>query len=217
MEDTKDGPFRGLSANPQSLNHDSRTAVCTYDQPDAGHSTGLSRDSAPRARGQSSHSRDFEFVLVTDDQSRRQVRRHAMREHTRQRRLNSIARLETSAPISGWAFRASSNHLQSPSLTIEDAKDGSLACNDITSRGEAPAVDDGTESLPLVSSNRVKREDDSPSPTILRWPCDPHTSPALDGVLDPFDSYPIPIEQADRGLIEHCKCSCLLKQRVSTR
>ncbi|RHZ73443.1 hypothetical protein CDV55_106158 [Aspergillus turcosus] len=62
---------------------------------------------SPRAaQAQNLQSKDFEFVLVTDNESRRQVRRHAMRQYMRQRRLDSIARLETPRlPMGGWVSR----------------------------------------------------------------------------------------------------------------
>jgi hypothetical protein len=50
-----------------------------------------------------SASQSFEFVLVNDEGSRRQVRRHAMRQYMRQRRLDGISRLGSSrTATTGW-------------------------------------------------------------------------------------------------------------------
>ncbi|OJJ44801.1 hypothetical protein ASPZODRAFT_134940 [Penicilliopsis zonata CBS 506.65] len=150
-----------------------------------------------------SQGKNFEFVLVTDSGSRRQVRRHAMRQYMRKRRLDSIARLDSSRLyVGGWSTRQDAGS-SSPflALEVEDAQDE-----------EHVAVQKSTFINPkqhltgphkLVSNRNVW---DSTAPACL----EPHSKPPSlgytpgDGVLfDPFDSFPIAIDSNDHQLIQH--------------
>lgn len=196
-EDRKDaGSFNGPLANSQDLNDDSRTASYA----DSGHSKALARTLSPKASDQTSpQPRNFEFVLVTDNQSRRQVRRHAMRQHMHQRRLDSIARLKTtSTRVGGWVTReATSTSLSCRSQRLEEVQGCTQANSEISAldQGES-TTDEETGSLPLVPASR---------PNNSTRPFDPLASPGAGGICDPFDSYPIPLRQADHELIQHCK------------
>ncbi|EAW10094.1 uncharacterized protein ACLA_045590 [Aspergillus clavatus NRRL 1] len=181
----------------------------------AGEQTGSSGSSHPSRGGQqpqNPQSKSFEFVLVTDNESRRQVRRHAMRQYMRQRRLDSIARLETPRlPIGGWVSRQAASEvstLNSPSSQIEDP------LKDVpTDEENIPPVDDveycaleaGTEpSMALVSqSSSIKSEESSPLPFISYRTPDPLASPGHGAIQDPFSSYPIPVSHTDHKLIQH--------------
>lgn len=206
----------GRSTGPptisQDLNDDSRTAVrCDQFVNHGSHSATPSRDLSPGVNRQSPRSKDFEFVLVTDNQSRRQVRRHAMRQHMRQRRMDGIARLETPhTPIGGWVVREAPNPLplHSPARAGSIQDTSHVNSDIIAIDEEQPEVAPETESHPLVSSpKKTKRKDDSTLPATLCGLSSPRPSPGLGGIGDPFDSYPITIPQADHELIEHCKCS----------
>ncbi|KAH1493834.1 hypothetical protein LV164_007565 [Aspergillus fumigatus] len=85
----------------------------------AGDMIGSSRHPSARSvqQAQIPQSKNFEIVLVTDNESRRQVRRHAMRQYMRQRRLDSIARLETPRlPNGGWVNRQVLSEASSSSI-----------------------------------------------------------------------------------------------------
>ncbi|KAA8649201.1 uncharacterized protein ATNIH1004_005096 [Aspergillus tanneri] len=127
------------------------------------------RSSPPsRANQQASQSRKFEFVLVTDSESRRQVRRHAMRQYMHQRRLDSIARLGTSRiPVGGWATRqASDSATPGTSSRIESVEDESPTKSERDSPStdeEQPILQKGkSPSQSLVpKSHKVKREEET--------------------------------------------------------
>lgn len=150
---------------------------------------------------QPSAQQNFEFVLVTDEGSRRQVRRHAMRQYMRQRRLEGIARLGSSrVSISGWAAREPVDaSLDSPGLKVkaEEADDGHEE-ERINTKGRTRgnALDHTVSGHQEdVLSNKSSASDHLPSP-------------GPGGKRDPFDSYPISISQQDHKLINHCKCYC---------
>ncbi|KAL4889698.1 hypothetical protein BDV59DRAFT_210124 [Aspergillus ambiguus] len=155
----------------------------------------------------SSQARNFEFVLVTDNESRRQVRRHAMRQYMHQRRLDSIARLGTSrAPVGGWTARPSSSSQASGSSSKveEDESPEDDVKKVVLAKGEAtqPAKDTRAS---VVKSNprKIKREDTSCPPLSE---INPSTAPVYrgnGGSKDPFSSYPIEISNADHQLIQH--------------
>lgn len=209
--DIKDtGRFMRPPTIAQDLKDDSRTAVrCDQFVHRGSYSAGSSSSQLPRVGQQSPGSKDFEIVLVTDDQSRRQVRRHAMRQHIRQRRLDGIARLETRRTlIGGWAVREASDPPLLHTPTREgDVQDVSLVNSDVISNDEEqPAFVNGPKSLAVVpwpSGN--KREDDSILPAISSCLPYPHPSTGPSGIVDPFDVYPIAIAHADHQLIDHCK------------
>ncbi|RHZ48549.1 uncharacterized protein CDV56_103943 [Aspergillus thermomutatus] len=182
----------------------------------AGDLTGSSRNPSARAaqQAQNPQSKNFEFVLVTDNESRRQVRRHAMRQYMRQRRLDSIARLETPRlPIGGWVSRqmiSEASSSSSPSSPVE------VSVKDIPSDEEKLSLmNDGEPRtpvngigplMPLASrSSEVKSEEpSSPSLPIVSYTLsDPRASPGHGAAKDPFSCYPIPISHADHELIQH--------------
>ncbi|OJJ41235.1 hypothetical protein ASPWEDRAFT_34743 [Aspergillus wentii DTO 134E9] len=177
----------------------------------AGDSSGSSRNQSSRAAPQTPQSRNFEFVLVTDNESRRQVRRHAMRQYMRQRRLDSIARLDTSrVPVSGWTTRET---IESPASTspskVEDVqgKTPSPAGEDKHPKEDKklhPTDEGAGSSLSLVPrSDRAKIEDNSCFPVVGLNSPGPRTSPGVGGKRDPFSCYPIAISNADHELIQH--------------
>jgi hypothetical protein len=181
----------------------------------AGDVTGSSRNPSPRAV-QNPQSKNFEIVLVTDNESRRQVRRHAMRQYMRQRRLDSIARLETPRlPIGGWVSRqvlseASSSSIP-PSPVEVPVKDTSPEEEKLSpvKDGEPCTPECGIGPLmPLASrSSEVKAEEpSSPSFPIVSYTLSgPLSSPGHGAVEDPFSCYPIPVSHSDHELIQHCK------------
>jgi hypothetical protein len=174
---------------------------------------------SPRAaHAQNLQSKDFEFVLVTDNESRRQVRRHAMRQYMRQRRLDSIARLETPRlPIGGWVSRQVISEASSSSsphslgeVPVKDSSPEEEKSSPIKD-GEPCTPESGIGRL-IPSASRpseVKAEEpSSPSLPIVSYTLsDPRSSPGHGAVEDPFSSYPIPISHSDHELIQHCKSS----------
>lgn len=135
----------------------------------------------------SSSSQSFEFVLVNDQGSRRQVRRHAMRQYMRQRRLDGIARLASSrAPVPGWLSSA-----DSPVEVM--VKDEPEHVEDVHCE---PWKDHGTAIVPIRTRNNLSQSGSS-SPVSL-------VSPGAGGLRDPFNSYPMPISEQDHRLINHC-------------
>ena len=214
MENKKNSRlFSGPLANYQDLNSNSPTVSYT----DSGHSPlprcqpkGLPRMMPSDSSSQtSSQPRNFEFVLVTDNQSRRQVRRHAMRHHMRQRRLDSIARLSTtSARVGGWVTLEAtctflSGHLGRP----ENIQVGPQVNSEISDLDqEEPTTEKGDGLLPLVPASQLD---------ISTREFDPRALPGASGICDPFNSYPIALQQADHELIQHCKWSpCIMNWLV---
>ncbi|KAF7115224.1 hypothetical protein CNMCM5793_001651 [Aspergillus hiratsukae] len=170
---------------------------------------------SPRAaQAQNLQSKDFEFVLVTDNESRRQVRRHAMRQYMRQRRLDSIARLETPRlPIGGWVSRqvlseaSSSSSPPSPGeVPVKHTPAEEEKLSPIKD-GEPCTPESGIGSLmpSAPTPSEVKAEvPSSPSLSIVSYTLsDPRFSPGHGAVEDPFSSYPIPISHSDHELIQH--------------
>jgi hypothetical protein len=146
----------------------------------------------------------FEFVLVTDAESRRQVRRHAMRQYMRQRRLDGIARLGSSrVPLPRWSPRTTSVSSDDSSSRVEEldgeneqaAKISDGHDNDIETRQQATARQNA------LRGNAASGRD------VNRTSCDPLAYPGAGGVVDPFNSYPVTVSPEERRLINHCKCS----------
>lgn len=203
-EDSKDA---GLSGDSASISNELKDVL----QPPAdtelnlppGRSAGLSGALPSRTGHQcTSLSKDFEFVLGNDNQSRRQVRRHAMRQYTRQRRLDSIARLETSrTPIGGWVIRDNTKAFPAdrPQIQAVFRESNLVGAKD----EELAVVEQEIRSLPFVSTDRIKTENTS---ALNRLP-DPLAVPGAGGIRDPFNSYPVVIGYADHELIQHCKYS----------
>ncbi|KAE8144680.1 hypothetical protein BDV25DRAFT_166247 [Aspergillus avenaceus] len=197
--------------NSQCLNDISSTAQ--FPRNHANDRVASSRNSqTSRASQRAPQSRNFEFVLVTDNESRRQVRRHAMRQYMHQRRLDSIARLGTSRiSVGGWTARTSSDsHVSDPSPRVEELGDETSS----KVNGEDPIKKEnhidqdipGQEQRPsrllIPKLNIVKREEASP-PNAVNNSLDPRVSPGEGAKRDPFDSYPIAISQVDHELITH--------------
>lgn len=173
---------------------------------------GPSRNQPSRTNSQASQSKNFEFVLVTDNESRRQVRRHAMRQYMHQRRIDSIARLETSRlPVGGWTSRKPvDGFVSEPSSTTVDVCDENSPPTDTkfpvreqerhaAGKGKAPSR------MPIPKLHGVKRGD-TPPPTKAGPECpEPQLGLVGGGTQDPFGSYPIPVCYADHQLIQHCK------------
>lgn len=214
-EDRRDAGLPGEpSSNSQDLKDESQTVASSYTNSTLppGHSTPLSGVLPTRTASHqsASQSTDFEFVLVNDNQSRRQVRRHAMRQHMRQRRLDSIARLETSrTPIGGWVIRETTKTSPScQSQSPEDAQVCSPESSHIGASGEnQPVGEKETGFLPRVSTSRIKRKDASTLSNFSNRLPDPRAAPGVGGIRDPFDSYPVVMGHADHELIQHCKYS----------
>lgn len=163
-----------------------------------------------RSGQQPSQAKNFEFVLVTDNESRRQVRRHAMRQYMHQRRLDSIARLGTSrVPVSGWTNRHTSTSQASSSSaraevlqdeTLEDTRKPVLVKNEDQ---QIPAAKHEPH-LPVISAPQIVKIEETPSlPLSSLFATAPQACPAERGSRDPFDSYPIQISDADHQLIQH--------------
>lgn len=143
---------------------------------------------APAAQPSSSSSQSFEFVLVNDQGSRRQVRRHAMRQYMRQRRLDGIARLASSrAPMPGWLSASDSTF---ESMIQEDSEN----VDDVRYRNPK---DHGNALVPIRTAKQRQTPSNSSSPVSL-------VSPGAGGLRDPFNSYPMPISDQDHRLINHC-------------
>lgn len=184
----------------------------------AGDMIGSSRHPSARSvqQAQIPQSKNFEIVLVTDNESRRQVRRHAMRQYMRQRRLDSIARLETPRlPIGGWVNRQVLSEASSSSIPPSPVE---IPVKDTSPEEEKSSlVKDGEPCtpvswtgplMPLASkSSKVKTEEpSSPSfPNVSYTLSDPRSSPGHGAVEDPFSCYPIPVSHSDHELIQHCK------------
>ncbi|GIJ82447.1 hypothetical protein Asppvi_000955 [Aspergillus pseudoviridinutans] len=182
----------------------------------AGDMTGSSRNPSPRAvqQAQSPQSKNFEIVLVTDNESRRQVRRHAMRQYMRQRRLDSIARLETPRlPIGGWVSRqvpSEASSSSSPPSPVEvPVKDISAEEEKLSpvKYGEPCIPESGIGPLmPLGSRSSDVKAEEPPSPSlpIVSYTLsDPRSSPGHGVMEDPFSCYPIPVSHSDHELIQH--------------
>ncbi|KAE8348425.1 hypothetical protein BDV28DRAFT_143482 [Aspergillus coremiiformis] len=163
-----------------------------------------------RTGSQASQSRNFEFVLVTDNESRRQVRRHAMRQYMHQRRLDSIARLGASRiPVGGWTTRSpSESHASDTSCRVEEVHEGNSAHFKPESPPELedqlhPEHARRPPRLLIPKLQKVKREEEDSPPVINFRPSGPRVSPGEGAHRDPFSSYPISIGHVDHELIQH--------------
>ncbi|BAE59452.1 unnamed protein product [Aspergillus oryzae RIB40] len=165
---------------------------------------------SPRTGPQASQSRNFEFVLVTDNESRRQVRRHAMRQYMHQRRLDSIARLGASRiPVSGWTTRPpSDSHVSDTSSRVEEVQEETYA----KVKAESPTMTEDQNNtehtrrpsrLLIPKLHKVKREEETSPPIAEYTTSDPRASPGEGGRRDPFSCYPISVNHVDHELIQH--------------
>ncbi|GKZ24579.1 hypothetical protein AbraIFM66951_011445 [Aspergillus brasiliensis] len=144
----------------------------------------------PGRPAQQSSSRNFEFVLVTDHESKRQVRRHAMRQYMHQRRLDSIARLGTARiPGGGWTPRSGSDSQvpdSSPSLAEEIQDEPAIKSEKGSPSSEEdhppPEKAKGPSRLLIPKLHKVKREEGtSPSSLMVQKP----TPKTLDPLVTP--------------------------------
>ncbi|KAL1957138.1 hypothetical protein VTO42DRAFT_6281 [Malbranchea cinnamomea] len=161
------------------------------------------RGCVSRSSQRSKDSKSFEFVLVTDSESRRQVRRYAMRQYVQQRRLDGIARLEsTRVQLSGWVKGKSASEPKS-SVKRQGHPDNGNHC-------VAPAVSNGLNqqqstalpnaSEPFDSNCRVPN---SKLDLTLRVRAADLKGMSVNSASDPFDSYPVKLNQSDHSLIHH--------------
>jgi hypothetical protein len=206
-----------IQQSPITDSSASDTARSRQSSIDSQHHRNASTGPEPPSTGQQppsqSQSKSFEFVLVTDNESRRQVRRHAMRQYMHQRRLDSIARLGAArVPAAGWTARPvpDPSCLQAPIEQVDDLQ------NEAPIKGDkgSPSTDEeppnkekgkGSSRWALPKSRKVKREDSSyPLVPKLQY-SDPKVTPEHGAVQDPFSSYPVPVTDADHELIQHCK------------
>ncbi|EER43481.1 conserved hypothetical protein [Histoplasma capsulatum H143] len=153
-------------------------------------------------------SKSFEFVLVTDTESRKQVRRHAMRQYMRQRRLDGIARLESSrAQVRSW--NANSNSVRGAPLSTQSSRIEPLDDNEKpvdtkdTSSQDAVVPPERDISKLQYHEDMVDNTNEYMN-TFLQEVCSSNLNvvPAS-GYLDPFNSYPLKLTRTDQNLIHH--------------
>lgn len=163
--------------------------------------------SLPPPTGKPPEPKNFEFVLVTDSESRRQVRRHAMRQYMRQRRLEGIARLEASrVPVAGWSASRPDNSASTPSR-VQEPKEENAGNRDVPNgSGEGGMANARSPVASNANFHVVRRHDAYPLRITNTGTSNPRATPGTGGMRDPFNSYPILINnQADHELINHCK------------
>ncbi|OAX80062.1 hypothetical protein ACJ72_05611 [Emergomyces africanus] len=136
-------------------------------------------------------SKSFEFVLVTDTESRKQVRRHAMRQYMRQRRLEGIARLESSrVQVRSWgAGNYEEKAVDAQSSSIDSSRDSVTPTELDTPQIENKDMTDNTDECMTAFLQEVY----SSNPNAL----------SASGCLDPFSSYPVKLTRTDQSLIHH--------------
>ncbi|PGH08259.1 hypothetical protein AJ79_06045 [Helicocarpus griseus UAMH5409] len=151
--------------------------------------------------------KSFEFVLVTDAESRKQVRRHAMRQYMRKRRLDGIARLEsTRAQVRGWSIAGASEPPSSSAPRIEELDDNGNA-RGIKCKTGGPS---SRGSVDFKDLDILKIDDDDDLlnneeiSAFLQEVCsaDPKATPGS-ASLDPFNTYPLVLNRTDQNLIHH--------------
>lgn len=157
----------------------------------------------------SSSGQNFEFVLVTDAESRRQVRRHAMRQYMRQRRADGIARLGSSrVPVPSWSSRtpdSQQNGSLSPEENHDDSEEEKYMA--LSSPGREPTISNASEDPPS-SASLVASHSRHGSMLISRSPQQslaPLVTPGPGPRTDPFNSFPLSLKDDDQKLINHCE------------
>lgn len=154
----------------------------------------FSTESSPGSTNHgASDSKTFEFVLVTDAESRRQVRRHAMRQYMRQRRQDDIARLEPSRVSTSSSSKKAEHSLPSKVQEIGD-EDAGVKRDACSARDSLVTV--GGNDFGSCRTLATLREFSF---------SDPKATPSSPAIYDPFNSYPIAMKPADHNLIHHCK------------
>ncbi|KMU72280.1 hypothetical protein CISG_02929 [Coccidioides immitis RMSCC 3703] len=161
------------------------------------------REPTPPSKGREG-PRKFEFVLVTDSESRRQVRRYAMRQYVHQRRLDGIARLESNkARVRGWTTTgAGSDGISSPAIKQEDHESSCDSKNISNSESSGSSIDFGELDALALFAPRTDEEIREREPFRGLPGLDPQAGPSS-GVIDPFDSYPLALRKGDHNLIPH--------------
>ncbi|PYH41829.1 uncharacterized protein BP01DRAFT_360027 [Aspergillus saccharolyticus JOP 1030-1] len=206
---------RKLEFQLQNVSSDSSGAHPTSSSHAADQTTTFPADQQSNISAPQGGSRNFEFVLVTDNESRRQVRRHAMRQYMHQRRLDSIARLGTArVPGGGWSIRSPSDPQPSASssragIVNDDAQEDAIVKPE---QALFPSSDEDTKTpekprsssrLLIPKLHKVKHEDASLHPAAKPRSSDPLASPGEGVVRDPFSCYPIAVSHEDHELIQH--------------
>ncbi|EGE08119.1 hypothetical protein TEQG_06870 [Trichophyton equinum CBS 127.97] len=164
--------------------------------------------SSPSAQAAPDGPRNFEFVLVTDSESRRQVRRHAMRQYVHQRRLDGIARLEsTRVQVSGWS--TGSNKVQGEARSVspkveevdDDSNEQKGPCRSrsqhIQRRASQRAAAVAATTGQKLTTNSVGGSSAARFPIV-----DPKAESPLTA-FEPFNSLPLVLKEADNKLIDH--------------
>lgn len=171
--------------------HTSVSSTSTSTNDDSVASKGGSKAKSLSKSASDPSTKSFEFVLVTDSESRRQVRRHAMRQYMRQRRLEGIARLETTkVQARGW----------NGGDLVQETPDPTDSDNDepVQQETSTPIKADLSEMQrpPTIPTKSVaRRRQSTPAPVTTLGA----------GHTDPFQSFPIQLKPADEPLIQHCK------------
>lgn len=191
----QDGSSDGQSSRKPSFEED-------------GLSTGAESVPAARSghRNKQGGSKKYEFVLVTDSESRTQVRRHAMRQYVHRRRQDGIARLEsTRVQLSGWSTGKSPGP-KSPAGKVEELEHVETMPFDAQGSYVSSQYDGSSyESSPGRSDNfRDQGLSNLASPDRSHDLVSLKSEPSPDSP-DPFRSYPLKLKRSDYSLIDHCK------------
>ena len=163
----------------------------------------------PKKSKPSSSNHAYEFVLVTDSNSRRQVRRHAMRQYMRQKRADGIARLGPShIPVPNWSTRASDSAQKSSSSVSELCNDPDIEkCAPISSSGHGQRLSNtGVDALSSVGTvSNYSKHGSMLIPRSRQRSLAPVICPSAGSKKDPFNSFPLSLSDNDQMLINHCK------------
>ncbi|KAK2875358.1 hypothetical protein FQN49_001652 [Arthroderma sp. PD_2] len=168
---------------------------------------------SPSTQAAADGPRNFEFVLVTDSESRRQVRRHAMRQYVHQRRLDGIARLEsTRVQVTGWSTgKTLSESSASPKVeeldNDEEPKQPCRARSQIQRRASQRAAAAAAGHRPGRSTGRASPASQSGSDTAdwdhkAEVAADPKAESPL-ATYEPFNCFPLALKEVDNKLIDH--------------
>ncbi|EEQ28438.1 hypothetical protein McanMca71_004741 [Microsporum canis] len=156
----------------------------------------------PSTQAAADGPRNFEFVLVTDSESRRQVRRHAMRQYVHQRRLDGIARLEsTRVQVTGWSTgKTPSTASASPKVEeLENDDEPKAPC-----RARSLIQRRASQRAAAAAGHKLGRSATaSPPASSTEWrPVDPKAESPL-VAYEPFNCLPLVSKEVDNELIDH--------------
>lgn len=202
---------QGMTANTNTVTRsrgNTRTSSRRTGTVDAASSGTPTTSNGSGAGSPADGPKTFEFVFVTDSESRRQVRRHAMRQYMHRRRLDGIARLEsTRVQVSGWTRNRSTGE-EPPSSRVEelDGNDGRFVENgsNLPSNNPSDAPFDAVAYNEPITVNTENDRKIMESAFDEFGTSDPKVVPSL-SYLDPFNTYPVALNEADHRLIRHCK------------